>query len=323
MFELHHCGCQAAFLLQVLAMFIPIGDNIERRTFPVIPILLILANVLVFVVEMRVFVNGSTTDELALLGFFKTWGLVPSSLAKGQVSGLITYMFLHGGIMHIVGNMVVLWAFAGSLEVGLGRAALLGFYFLFGVAGGLAHAIMNWSSDLPVVGASGAVAGLIGAYTVLYGPHSRIRTLILLSVHPITVEIPATVYGMGWVLLELWSASCDPEGMSSVAWLAHVGGFVAGAGITFLCRNHTPCRIVEERDGTLTFQETTRKERVSEVDASLTAGDVPLPPLCPYCGSELTKQNRIAANLARCPNPSCERMIYADAVQPAAPVSSR
>lgn len=108
-------------------MFLPIGDNIERRTLPLVPVLLVFANLFVFLIECRAIAAdpaGGTVFE----AFVMKWGLVPEDLARGQFLGLLTHMFLHGDVLHIAGNLIVLWAFACSLEIGLGRWSLLGFY---------------------------------------------------------------------------------------------------------------------------------------------------------------------------------------------------
>lgn len=285
-------------------MFIPIGDNVDRKTIPIIPLVLILANVFVFSYQVRLSLTESR-PQYVQEKFYDTWGLVPEELANGNAIGLVTHMFVHGGFMHIIGNMIVLWAFAGSLEIGLGKAYLALFYVLWGVAGGVLHAVMQWGSDVPLVGASGAIAGLIGAYTVAYGPMCKIKTLIFLGFHIVRVDIPATVYGMGWFAMQLLEASNDPHGISGVAWYCHIGGFAAGA-VTMLCiRHNTKGYMVENRHGQLEFR---TRDDGSESDEEVR--ELEVPETCQYCGTEVDEENLIADNLVRCTNPKCERLTY-------------
>jgi membrane associated rhomboid family serine protease len=302
-------------------MFIPVGDNIERRILPVVPIVLIFVNVLVFAVELRV-LNSEPRGEEAFMDFLHAWGLVPLALAEGQVVGLLSYMFLHGDFMHILGNMIVLWAFACSLEAGLGRWTFLGFYLLFGFVAGLAHAAMDLSSEAPLIGASGAVAGLIGAYTVLYGPASRIRTIIFFFYRPFQVHIPASAFGLGWFGLQLLNASFDTEGVGGVAWYCHIGGFLMGVVVAFLCRGETKCQLKADKDGSLVLDDSDGARQRATAQLAPSEEGSGLPALCPYCRQKLGEQDRIAFNLARCGNASCARLIYADAGHTAAAVGA-
>ena len=135
--------------------------------------------------------------------------------------------------MHILGNMLMLYAFVHTLESTLGLLPFIACYLLWGLVGGLCQAAMDWGQDIPLVGASGAIAGMIGAYTVLYGYDAKIRCLLWLPIptlifRPIKIDVPAIVFGLVWIGLQLWDASSDPEGMMGVAWFAHIGGFIAG-----------------------------------------------------------------------------------------------
>lgn len=292
-------------------MFLPIGDNIERRIFPLVPVVLIFLNVLVFAVEMRILFDGPEGLE-ALQQFVSAWGLVPAELAQWQVIGLITHMFCHGDVLHLLGNMFCLWAFACSLEDGLGHWTLAGFYVLFGVVGGLAQALMDMSSELPIIGASGAIAGLIGAYTVLYGPMSKIHMLVFLFGRLFRVQVPALLFGLGWFGLQLLSASADPEGMDGVAWYAHIGGFIAGAVTTFVCRHETEGVLTEDKHGNLKFADRDEPPPPCPIESALVrqSTQFPVPPTCPHCTQPLAEQHRMAFNLARCGNATCERMVY-------------
>lgn len=290
-------------------MFLPIGDNIERRTLPLVPVLLIFANLFVFVIEFRM-LTDDPSGGAAFEAFVRNWGLVPGQLAQGHVLGLVTHMFLHGGVLHLVGNLIVLWAFACSLEIGLGRWSLLGFYLFFGIVGGVAQALSDLSNAIPLIGASGAIAGLIGAYTVIYGPLARIRGLVFIFFHAVECQIPASAFGILWIALQVSSALDDATGSSGVGWYAHIGGFVAGALIGLLCRRDTKCAVTEDREGNLVFQDATAQQGPPDAEAPLTPDVWPLPPVCPYCRHDLSEPARLSANLARCSHPPCGRLVY-------------
>lgn len=281
-------------------MFVPLGDNIYRRSFPVLAPLLIAVNVIVFIVELRV-------DDPA--SFVKTWGLVPVRLASGEPLGLLTHMFLHGGIGHLLGNMFVLWAFSGSLELVLGRWSLLGVYILFGVAGGVAQAAMTWSSDIPIIGASGAIAGLIGAYMIFFGLLSRIEGILFLWLTPVRISVPAWLFCAGWFGLQWYYAEADAGLQSGVAWHAHLGGFLAGMIVAAICRNDTECDVRMDQHGNLTLAPTGNQDLSATDSSQLEPNWTPLEDNCPYCQAELGEHDRIGPNLARCGNASCARLI--------------
>lgn len=330
-------------------MLIPIGDNIERRRMPIVPVILIVLNILMFIVEVWLAKTAPSKDFMT--GFFATWGLAPEELAEGRIIGVLTYNFLHGSVGHLVINMVFLWAFAGSLERCFGRWTLAGFYMLFSVAGGLLHAGMDMSSDIPLVGASGAVAGLIGAYTVLLGPSSKIRALLFIWFAPIRVSFPAWQFGLGWFGLQILSGLFDTRSGSGVSWCCHIGGFIAGIVLAEVCRYDTDATIVRNRYGRVTMavsrpeshtndsaselfkeyelrhQQPKNNIRLTAAEIVATAGDelapnigydidyetqlgkLPIPSRCPYCFQQLDERNRITFEIAVCDNSGCERMI--------------
>ncbi len=283
-------------------MFLPIGDNVDRRDFPYIPAALIIINVFVFAYEIRL-VTMAETEYVAQQNteeFFETFALTPKLLMEGQVLGLMTHMFLHGSISHILGNMIVLWAFSLSLEIGMGRAHLLGFYILWGLIGGITHAFMDYGSEIPLVGASGAIAGVMGAYTVCYGFASRIKALIFVFFRPFVVEIPAVVFGMGWFAMQIWEASNDPSGeMSGIAWGAHIGGFASGAITMLIFKSRTNQYLVEV-NGKLEF----RKREFEEVEGpgrpNGQAVLESLPAPCPYCNETIPDSDENSGPLVRC-----------------------
>jgi membrane associated rhomboid family serine protease len=302
-------------------MFLPIGDDIQHRSFPIVPCVLIAANVLVFSQQIRI-ISNEDGDERKILraieDHYETWGLVPKDVKEeGHVLGLLTHMFMHGGLMHLLGNMLVLWAFGCSLEVGLGGLTLLGFYLLWGLAGGMAHALMDFSSDMPLIGASGAIAGMIGAYTVLYGYDAKIRCLMWLGFHPIKFSIPAIAFGLSWIGMQLWDASNDPAGISGIAWFAHIGGFFAGAITAWLVRNDTDRQLHRDLSGKLSFvdkeQEKQRQaeeiaEQAASKSAEVGAMEAVMANQCPYCRTSMADATEISSGLRRCSD--CERLVY-------------
>jgi rhomboid family protein len=201
---------------------IPLRDIIPSRTTPVVTIALIAINVLVFLFELSL---GRGVDAFTLY-----WGLVPAAFSWVAV---FTSMFLHGGVLHVAGNMLYLWIFGDNVEDRMGHGRFLVFYLLCGVAAALAQTITAPDSVLPMVGASGAIAGVMGAYFVLY-PKSRIVTLIPLFFFFQVIEVPAILFLGIWFLMQfvngLGSIVTVAAGQSAggVAFWAHVAGFVAG-----------------------------------------------------------------------------------------------
>ena len=291
-------------------MFIPIGDDIDRRTIPIVPVLLVVANVLVFAYQARVMMDaGPDPGDMmeASSDLYMDYGLVPKDLAEGRVLGLLTHMFMHGGTMHLLGNMIVLWAFACSLEAGLGSAMLLALYVAWGVGAGATHAGSELQSEIPLVGASGAIAGLMGAYTVAYGMNARIKTLFFILFRPFVVRIPAFMFGLFWICNQLWSASSDVEGMSGVGWFAHIGGFALGAATMWMLGNETDAELVKDKSGNLSFR---KRESASPNAPAEAPTEGLLPESCPHCGSALGKEQAISPILAKCGNEGCARLVY-------------
>jgi membrane associated rhomboid family serine protease len=290
-------------------MFIPIGDNVEKRIIPVVSMMLIIANVMIFLYQLR---QMATEGETAAIETVETFGLVPVELTQGHVLGLLTHMFLHGGLAHLIGNMVVLWAFCATLEGGMGSLMLLALYLAWGVAGGLAHAGLHLDDSAPLIGASGAIAGAIGAYCVAYGPFSRIHCIMFIFMRPVHIHVPAGVFGGLWLMEQIYSASYEVDGFDTgVAWFAHLGGFAAGAVTMFLLRNQMDNELVESADGRLILRG--RSPVVEEIDPAL-LGALTIPDHCPHCGGSLDESHRMSDILARCPYPSCERLVYLNAV---------
>jgi membrane associated rhomboid family serine protease len=208
---------------------IPLRDVIPSRTTPYITITLIGLNVLAWFYELAL-----PRDVLPL--FLQVYGVVPADFTAPS---LITSMFLHGSWMHIIGNMLYLWIFGDNIEDQFGHGRFLVFYLLSGIAAALGQVAMNPESTLPTIGASGAVAGVMGAYIVLY-PQSRVLTLIPLWFYFEMIEVPAIFLLGVWFLMQLFSAGAIAVTASSesggIAFMAHVVGFVAGVAGVFVFR---------------------------------------------------------------------------------------
>ena len=200
---------------------IPLRDIIPSRTTPVVTIALIVVNVLVFLYELAL---GRGVDAFTLY-----WGLVPAAFSWVTV---LTSMFLHGGFLHVAGNMLYLWIFGDNVEDRMGHGRFLVFYLLCGVAAALAQTITAPDSLVPMVGASGAIAGVMGAYFVLY-PKSRIVTLVPLFFFFQIIEVPAILFLGIWFLMQFVSGlgsivTVAARSTGGIAFWAHVAGFVAG-----------------------------------------------------------------------------------------------
>jgi membrane associated rhomboid family serine protease len=197
---------------------IPLRDIIPSRTTPIVTIALIVINVLVFLYELSL---GRGVDDFTLY-----FGLVPAAFSWVAV---FTSMFLHGGLFHVAGNMLYLWIFGDNVEDRMGHGRFLVFYLLCGTAAALAQTIAAPDSVVPMVGASGAIAGVMGAYFVLY-PKSRIVTLIPLFFFFQVIEVPAIFFLGIWFVMQFLSGvgSIASSAQGGVAFWAHVAGFVAG-----------------------------------------------------------------------------------------------
>ncbi|MGD9332184.1 MAG: rhomboid family intramembrane serine protease [Desulfobacterales bacterium] len=208
---------------------IPLRDNIRSQNYPVVNNLLIGLNVLVFAIQLS---QGSDWNR-----FVFTYGLVPARFTDPALSAyfglpanlfsLLSFMFLHGGFMHIIFNMWSLWIFGDNVEDRLGPLRYLGFYLAAGLLSGLSHMALNLGSQAPTIGASGAVAGVMGAYFILH-PGAKILTLIPIIIIPWVIEIPAFVFLGLWFLIQFISAAGSQAGATGIAWWAHIGGFIGG-----------------------------------------------------------------------------------------------
>jgi len=212
---------------------IPLKDNIPAQRVSFVNAAFIALNVAIFIYLL---IDGGRQDSL----LFARYSLIPAKITSGVTSHVslsqrttpfLSYMFLHAGWLHLLGNMWSLWIFGDNVEDRLGHLRYLFFYLLCGVAAACLHVLLNRGSRLPTVGASGAIAGVMGAYFILY-PRARILTLIpLLLMFPV-IEIPAYFFLGAWFFVQLAHAFfgffSGTKAYAGIAWWAHVGGFVAG-----------------------------------------------------------------------------------------------
>ena len=207
---------------------IPIRDDIPSSKKPFVTYTLLAMNIVVFIyvwlqplpIENATYRLFGFTPAL-FFGEMKRLAYIPSWLT------LLSSQFLHGGFSHIIGNMLYLWVFGDNVEDELGHLPFLWFYLGSGAVGALLHGVFNTSSTLPLIGASGAIAGILGAYFVFF-PHARVRSLVPIFFFFITVNVPAVVFLGVWFLLQLLNNSMAGS-VSTVAYLAHIGGFLVGA----------------------------------------------------------------------------------------------
>jgi len=208
---------------------IPIRDTIQSRNYPVVNTVIIATNVLFYLVQSA---QGERLNQ-----FIFTYGLVPARYSipeiasyfsfGQQVASFFSFMFLHGGFWHLLGNMWSLYIFGDNVEDRLGSIRYLAFYLLCGLASGLFHLFINWHSQIPTIGASGAIAGVMGAYFLLY-PKSKILTLIPIFFIPYFLELHAFYFIGIWFILQFISAAGSSSQLGGVAWWAHIGGFMFG-----------------------------------------------------------------------------------------------
>jgi rhomboid family protein len=208
---------------------IPLRDAVQTKNYPVVNNAIIGLNVIIFLYQ---FTQGGGLDN-----FFYIYGLVPARYSIPQISSYFTtlqqafsflsFMFLHGGVWHLLGNMWSLYIFGDNVEDRLGPVRYLFFYIICGLASGLSHLLLNLNSNAPTIGASGAIAGVMGAYFILH-PRAKILTLIPIFFIPYFLEIPAFVFLGIWFVLQFLSAAGSHGQVGGVAWWAHIGGFVFG-----------------------------------------------------------------------------------------------
>jgi membrane associated rhomboid family serine protease len=223
---------------------IPLRDRNPTRRTPIVTFALIGACLAAFAIELSI---SAGSGDSALEGFFREWGAVPGEITSaleagdyfGQAMlGMLTSMFLHGGWLHLLGNMLFLWIFGNNVEDRLGALPFLLFYLVGGIAAALTQVVIDPQSEIPLVGASGAIAAALGAYIVLF-PGARILSLVFLGFFYQLLEVPAIIVLGFWFALQLLSgfASFGAEtAQGGVAFFAHIGGFVFGLAVGLLLR---------------------------------------------------------------------------------------
>ncbi|MEW5899514.1 MAG: rhomboid family intramembrane serine protease [Bacillota bacterium] len=209
---------------------IPIRDSVRPRRRPVVNWTIITINLLVFFYGL-----GLSRQQLEDIYFH--YGVIPSEVFHLIQTGapleplflpFLSAMFLHGGWFHLIGNMWYLWIFGDNVEDRLGRFRYLLFYLAAGIIGSIAHILTNPTSPVPVIGASGAIAGVLGGYFISF-PRSRVLALVPVFFFLTLMEVPAVIYLALWFVLQLFNGTLSLGGVANpVAWWAHIGGFVAG-----------------------------------------------------------------------------------------------
>ena len=204
---------------------IPLRDNIAHRRFPVVTVSLIVANTMVFLHEVSL--GGDIKDFIYLYGFTPQYMFLHVRLVSKLIP-FFTSMFLHAGWLHLIGNMWFMWIFADNVEDVLGHINFLIFYIVCGLAASFTHFIMNINSAVPTVGASGAIAGVLGAYIIMF-PRARVLTLVPVLIFLEVVEIPAFVFLGIWFMYQFFLGMMSVGSYGAgVAFWAHIGGFIAG-----------------------------------------------------------------------------------------------
>jgi membrane associated rhomboid family serine protease len=210
----------------------PVHDDTERiHGRPYLNYGLIAVNSVAFIFE--VVITGYFTNQSATIGFLEKYGAIPNQVLSGNISSIITSMFLHGGIAHLIGNMVFLFVFGDNIEDRFGRIKYLMLYLMWGAVATIVHslfAVNAGNGEIPAIGASGAISGVLGAYLVMF-PKARIYTIVF-AFFITTVRIPAIAFIPFWFIMQIVLGFIDP--LSGVAYSAHIGGFLVGIATGYL-----------------------------------------------------------------------------------------
>ena len=206
----------------------PYKDDNPSSTFPVVTITIIVLNIVVFILQI---LSGTDGRQIVY-----AYGAIPHNIVTMQTTQpihptltLFTSMFMHGGLFHIFGNMLYLWIFGNNIEDRLGHVRFILFYLFCGIAAAVSHALITPSSTMPMIGASGAISGVLGAYLLLF-PYARIHTVIFLGFFVQTIKVPALIVIGFWAIIQIVSGLTAQviQNQGGIAWFAHVGGFIAG-----------------------------------------------------------------------------------------------
>ena len=235
---------------------LPLKDDVPSQSIPFVTVTVLALNVLVFLYQASLQVGGDAGSAQAAEQLVREFGAVPCRLTATCVTDdfpppvvtIFTSMFLHGGLFHVGGNMLYLWIFGNNVEDTLGHFRFLAFYLLSGVAAALAQTLAGPSSEVPMIGASGAISGVLGAYLVLF-PYATVLTLITFGFFIRFVHVPAIIVLGFWVVMQFLNGLLAYGGFlghgagGGVAWFAHIGGFLAGLALVFLLRPRRPVRL--------------------------------------------------------------------------------
>lgn len=207
---------------------IPLRDSTRSRSSPIV-----VYSIIALVVGVFLYTQGLGSEQRQM-AFYMTYGAIPRAITQGPWPAawlsLVTSMFLHGSWLHVAGNMLYLWVFGDNVEDAMGHGRFVVFYLLTGVVAALVHVTTQPASAVPLIGASGAIAGILGAYLVLY-PRARVTSLVILFPFIRFIDLPAVLVLSLWFVLQLYQglATLGASGVATVAFWAHVGGFIAGA----------------------------------------------------------------------------------------------
>ena len=219
---------------------IPLQDENPSKTIPIINIFLIIANITLFIYQYFIISEGPDFFILVLgcipYEFTHFVDIDPPALIPFPLT-LFSSMFMHGGLLHLLGNMLFLWIFGDNVEDKLGHLRYLGFYLVCGVAASLSHILTNINAQIPSIGASGAISGVMGGYMFLF-PKARVKTLVIWFVFIQIIRIPAVVMIGYWILIQVLSGLAEFGSIKGggIAWFAHIGGFVMGFILIILMR---------------------------------------------------------------------------------------
>ncbi len=219
----------------------PISDSHKSNKFPLVTVAIIAANIYVFYQQLI-----APSEE----AFILKYALIPSNVSFSDPLSLtpfVTSMFLHGGFFHILSNMWFLWIFGDNVEAHIGKIKYFILYFAAGIVGNLAQFILTPASDIPMLGASGAVSGILGSYFILF-PGSQIKTFVILFFYITVTEIPAVIYIFYWFIIQLFSGIASLPitfATGGIAFWAHVGGFLSGLILTREFRSRRKDEVIE------------------------------------------------------------------------------
>lgn len=257
-------------------MFLPIRDDNPHTITPFVNYTVLAICVVVFLWQFSL---GLENGQIAVMAFGFTpsffFGDAPVDLPISPTLTIFTSMFMHGGWMHLLGNMLYLWIFGDNIEASLGHKRYLIFYLLCGIVAALAQGFAAPGSQVPMVGASGAISGVLGAYLILH-PRSNIKVFVLLIVFFTVINVPAFIVLGFWIVGQLISSAAANPGEPGVAFVAHIGGFVAGAVLVFFFKKRNVP--VFERPTSRAFAVERRPIRIRRGGSVPTAGGRPRGP---------------------------------------------